>query len=92
MIGKDWNTHYLALKNYSDSKKETKLSINVIGGCNYLERLRKAYANYNINFYGHLDGNEKYSVMDESSFLILPSHDDPWGWVVNEVLSLPSIV
>ena len=83
-----------AFKKYSNANPETKLSVNVIGDCDYLERLRKTYENYNVKFYGHLDGEEKYAVIDESSFLILPSHDDPWGWVVNEasLLSLPCIV
>ena len=83
-----------AFKNYCNANQGTKLSVNVVGDCNYLEKLRKTYANYKVNFYGYLDGEEKYAVIDESSFLVLPSHDDPWGWVVNEasLLSLPCIV
>jgi len=49
---------------------------------------------YPVKFCGYLDGAEKYRELTLSKFLVLPSHRDSWGWVVNEAMyfGVPVIV
>lgn len=42
----------------------------------------------NVTFYGYLPMNGVSSVMNQADILVLPSHYDGWGAVVNEALQL----
>lgn len=42
----------------------------------------------NTVFHGYLDSKDKFNAMNECKVLILPSYSEPWGWVVNEAMSI----
>jgi glycosyltransferase involved in cell wall biosynthesis len=53
-----------------------------------------AATNNNINFIGHVKGEEKARCYSEADVFVLPTHHDPWGLVINEAIhyGLPIIV
>ena len=72
----------------------TKAELHIIGEGALLEEIKKISRKHPIFFHNYVDGKEKYKILDSCKFLILPSLNDPWGWVVNEAswLGVPSIV
>jgi len=72
-------------KTYSE---QTQVQLKIVGGGNLLEDLKKQYFHCeNIYFTGPLYGEELKSVYYTSHVLVLPSHYEPWGLVVNEALA-----
>lgn len=70
-------------------------TFEIIGIGKLYHQLKYKYKHIiNIKFLGYLDGIKKYDSIHESKYLILPSHSDPWGWVVNEATSceVPTLV
>lgn len=70
-----------------------KYTLDIVGDCSLLVDSID-FSGPDIVLHGHLDGPDKCRVMDHAMFHILPSYEDPWGWVVNEAsfLSTPSAV
>ena len=69
--------------------EDFKLEVDVVGSGCLLEDLKKEFAGrQQIEFHGYRHGRDKYRILSGAFFLILPSHDDPWGWVVNEASAL----
>lgn len=69
--------------------------LQIIGTGQLLDELVNTYKDIkNIKFLGYKDGIDKFNIINESKYLILPSYSDPWGWVVNEAASckLPVLV
>lgn len=75
--------------------KYPNYTLEIIGiGKLYAKHTKEYDKIKNIKFLGYLDGIEKFNSINKSKYLILPSHSDPWGWVVNEVSSckVPALV
>lgn len=77
------------------SDKYPEYILEIIGIGKLYDHYKTKYDNIkNINFLGYLDGSQKFNIINKSKYLVLPSHSDPWGWVVNEAtsLKLPALV
>ncbi len=53
-------------------------------GCLVRDIVRAAEANPRIRLFGHLDGTDLQDVYRRADVLVLPSHYEVWGLVVNE--------
>ena len=42
----------------------------------------------NVTYLGYMDSFKKFKELNSFSFAILPSFSEPWGWVVNECMSI----
>ena len=74
---------------YNDIKSHNELDIKleIIGNKN--DYFKSLTTNENdIVFHGYLDSEDKFNCLNECKALILPSLSDPWGWVVNEAMSI----
>lgn len=70
-------------------------TLEIIGTGQLFDELTSKYKNIdNIKFLGYKDGIDKFNIINEAKYLILPSYSDPWGWVVNEATScsVPTLV
>lgn len=70
-------------------------TLEIIGTGDLYDKLINEHKDtLNIKFLGYKDGVEKFDIINESKYLILPSYSDPWGWVVNEATSckVPALV
>lgn len=71
------------------------LTLEIVGDGSLYEGLKSKYKNTtNIIFKGYLNNEEKFDLLNQSKYLILPSQSDPWGWVVQEASSckIPALV
>ncbi len=41
-----------------------------------------------VKYHGYLNGEQKFDKLNGFSYAVLPSISDPWGWVVNECMSI----
>jgi len=60
-----------------------KLNLKIIGDGEYRAEIEAA-TDSSIQMMGYIGGLEKYTHIQNSMFLCLPSHSDSWGWVVQE--------
>jgi glycosyltransferase involved in cell wall biosynthesis len=83
-----------AVKKLED--KEYNIVVLIVGGGDFKEELERKsqLLKLNIIFTGHIDPEELYKYYYTSDIFILPTHDDPWGLVVNEAMAcgLPIII
>lgn len=70
--------------------------LRIIGDGNDVPHLKTKYEviSKHIEWHGFKDGKFKFELLNEAKCLVLPSRSDPWGWVVNEAMTLgvPCIV
>ena len=75
---------------------ENKILAFIVGEGDFKEELknRSEVIKQDIIFTGHIDPEQIYKYYYASDILVLPTHNDPWGLVVNEAMacSLPVIV
>ncbi len=41
-----------------------------------------------VNYLGYFEKHEKYNLLNKFTYAVLPSKSEPWGWVVNECMSI----
>lgn len=74
----------------SDIQLEWQLNIVGSGESSYLESLKKETINFHINeqikWLGHVSGDEKFHLLAQADFLILPSYNENFANVVIESL------
>jgi glycosyltransferase involved in cell wall biosynthesis len=72
----------------TDSNLPFQLKIVGSGEEEYVSKLKKISSGFkNIEWIGHVDGNEKFKLLVEADLLVLPSHTENFGNVILEALS-----
>ena len=63
------------------------IKLNLVGDGKEYEKLKYKYNKENIKFHGNLYDEELIEVYHDSNVLILSSHFEQWGLVINEALA-----
>ena len=68
------------------SDRDNMITLKLAGDGDLKEYIRRKSEN-NIELFRYLDEEEKTYFFSAIDFLVLPSHKDPWGLVVNEAMA-----
>ena len=78
------------------NKEKTNLKLLIVGEGNFKNELKRYAQDItdDVIFIGHVDPFDIYKYYYASDIFVLPTHNDPWGLVVNEAMAcgLPIIV